>query len=844
MKNDHHRHLVKLLALILGIGAFLVINSISDVSADDVDDETIKNAPAGLNISQYFENGLKTDDDIGNEYYPYRENYATTDGSGKVLILASGNNAGYEHEIKEKAGLITLTKGRASNISSYGAMWSKATADNYIDTKSLEPQQITAWIYSGADTGNTNKDGQGLAFAIQNDPTGIDAIGAGQEGLGLYGFDEFSKAALSSSSISTDEIAKTAVQNSVAIEFDAQINKFSPLGKADGTDNGPVLLVTEGLTKHYTLNGYDTAGGLYTVPDDYPDRGNTKPGAGGGYGHIAFTYPSNPESYVKSTVTNGMTLADWGYSLYHIKGKETTIINDSIEQDNWHHVTITWQNLGDGTATLKYAFNDKSRDGTYNDNLDGNLSGTFQRSEGETTVSLSTFGDIKDNKLLWGFTGANSSVDGVQSKLVDFESIPALLSVEPDTYIVDNTLQKTIIADTDGSVDNDKTVNRGDELELHYDLSYLSGRRDWSDIEAAITLPDHFEIKPDSNGNVAKITFSDGTAPEYITAGELKDSTISHAIKKAMSASNNLMGVVITGTAINDTKEAIDVDSAGAKFSSDINITTTSTPKFTIDPRKPWNLTLSDPEDIDLLYQPENPNASLNLPTSLSYDGDHNFSDNSEILYKIEIGNNTYTSKATTTSKTSTADITIPLKDVIDVAATPSEFWDIFNPDAAQPVKVKVTAYDEDSVASNTVTYNVKVTEKYLELTSSNDLEFQDITNFDTKKVLKRKNDFQLDVTSYNSAWKLTGKSTSLKDDDNDTFNGNVFYKDPETGVSDNMNNEDAPIESSNQAVAGKVVTSIDDEWNADNGILLSQLDYNSEGAYSGKITWTLSDTP
>ncbi|TGD22968.1 TonB-dependent receptor [Companilactobacillus suantsaicola] len=729
-------------------------------------------------------------------------------------------------------------------------MWSDVSQDNYIDTQTTEPQIISAWIFVGGGDDWDPHNAQGMTFTVQNDDYGTSAIGAGQQGLGAYGYDETyrEKAGITGNTsnlknLGNTDIAKSAIQNSVSIEFDATPNKLGA--------NSPISLVSTdtglGGDKSYgTLGGFDGAIGAYNVPIDYPDRYATKLGAGGAYGHISFTYPGNPETYLISSIDSNDLNADWGqrgYQMYHIRTNETTIINTG-DEDNWHHVTITWQNSDDGkTANLKYSFNDKYRDGTYNNNLNGTTDKySFIRSEAETTVDMSTFGNIKDHRLLWGFTGSNDNKSDVQAKLVDFESIPALVSISSNAYIVDNTLEKTISVDSSGAVSDDNHVNNGDNLTLHYNLNYLNGKEDWSQIESIIQLPDHFNVTPDENGNVAKISFANGAAPEYITAAEVSDSTLKHVIKQAMNDDNDVVNIEINGKAVNDTDSEIEVDAAGARFKNTIGITTTSTPEFIIDPGKQWKLTLSQPEEIELLYQPSNENIDLVLSTNLTYDSGHTFSNGDTIIYKISVAGKTYTTKATTDSTTNTANISIPLKDIID-SDDSLNFWDVFNPNKSQPVPVKVYAYDLDSVTSNTVTYNVNVTQKYLELAASDSLQFQDITSYDTKKVLKRKSGFNLDVISYDSTWQLSGKATGLKNEDNNSFKGAVCYVDPSDGDVETMYNEDAIIASQNVVQEGKKITSIDDKWNADNGVLLSQTDFNQSGVYEGQITWTLTDT-
>lgn len=847
----HHLTICFLLSFILGIASLSFFSqNVQALTADDTD--AINSAPDGLVIQKYFTNQEKTSSDINDAQYPFRHNYAKVDDSGKVLILADGPRAG-EKEVTN--GLLFSTTQIIQNTSSYGAIWSDESAQNYIDP--TKKQTISAWIYLGKNSNNPAVNGNGIALVIQNDPLGVKAIGAGLQGLGVYGYDKpISKKTFVISGptyASPTAVAKTAVQNSVALEFDPQINRIrdknletlvlSNNGMNIGSDGSDATVFND------TINGYDTSVVSQSIPDDYPNRNDegTKIGSGGGFGHIALTYPGNPETYVDVT-TNSDFANDSSYwypftkfySQIHTNTVETSLINDedlSGKELKWHHISMTWTPSEDKkTATISYSFNDKNLDGTINYNYNGTLNkNDFIRIDKSAKVNLSTFGNIKDNKLLWGFTGANSNDANVQSKLAIFESIPALVSIEPDIYIKDNTLNK-IITDNkeDSNYTTDKFVNSGDDLTINYNLTYLSGRKNWSDIAANITLPDNIDFS-NNEESIATITFENGEK-EMIPVSQLNGQNITYKINHELSLDNKVMNVAINGKAVNETDKDIDVMAKASKFSSDDNITTLSTPEFTIKYKKDWKLVLnSNKQKIDLLKTNDDTVPVLNLEASLNYDYkvEHDFEANDPIVYNIKIGDKTYSAITSVNTAGKTVTHEIPLNELI----SKDDFWKEFP--VGKTTEIQVTAMDKDSILSNTYSYFVTVQpNKSVEIQADQQLKFQPTQGVDIHKVLKRQSDFDLKVISNNSDWKLYGRASELNNGESN-FNGNVVYIDDDDQAFDMS--QKTFIDENNQETTGTY--DITDDWESDEGVLLSQLGLNGAGEYVGEIQWIVSNS-
>ncbi|GEO46394.1 cell surface protein [Companilactobacillus paralimentarius] len=787
------------------------------------DQEAIDSAPPGLDIHKFFRISppqKNVSDD------PFINNNAQTTKNGQVLDLANGSGA-------------------------YGAAWSDTSAGNYIDIR--KDQTVSAWLYFGAATNNELLNGQGMALVLQNDPRGYNAMGAGYQGLGVYGYDKATTSYYyftegSPVVANRDYIASTAVKNSMALEFDSQINDV-----LSTRDEAPIQLLYKSGdlsnlykgTYYYTLNGYDTkdTANRIPIPSTYPS--NSSFGASGGYGHIAVTYPGLATSYAllpigasnqSNSAWKGFTTAA---SIIHSGAKSAQLV-DAGTDDNpiyWHHVTFTWKHAQDDkSAQIKYAFNDKYLDGTIN-NDSSTLSG-YPRVDQTVDVDPSVFGSIKDNKLYWGFTGANGSSKGVYSKLVVFESIPALVHADAKTNITDNTLDKVITDDS-----TDKSIAHGDKLTINYDINYdtENSRVDWNNIAAEIDLPSNINYDSDSNGNIAAINYKNSlngnTKTEYISGTNLTSQTLKFKLAENLGKVSNTAytsaNISINGTAENTTDHDIDVPEEPAKFSGENQISTTSTPEFTVAYQKNWLLTFKNPAPINIVYNDANEN--LNLPTHLSYDKNHHFKAEDPIRYDISVGNKTYTTSTQANSTDTSAIGTIPLRSIIG-----NDFWNIFKEKTTQ--KITVTATDKDDIKSNTVTYTVNVLQnKFLNVNASKDLDFQDVNYLSTNEYLKRKNGFSVSVTSLRNPWKLSVSTSEIKKG-NVNFNGILVYKKKDGTVYD-LTSEEVPI-AENDVVSDQLVTTvISKDWTDNTGPLLKQTGISEAGKYSGTVTWYVTNS-
>ncbi|MQS76645.1 hypothetical protein [Companilactobacillus halodurans] len=799
--------LIVLTSCLLSLILLKFCDSYNFVLADDTDEQSaIDSAPNGLDIKNYFSDIVNPKMNGSNYRDPFTENNA---------------------HIRSKTGSSTQNTilSLASEPSDTGAIWSDPDTGNAFDIS--KKQIISAWLYFGPYNMDKNKEGEGIALVLQNDPRGAYAMGAGREGLGVDGYDKttFVKGLLTNSVTypTSQYLVNTAVSNSVALEFDSHTNS------SNTKDSAPIRYKSGVyLNYDYSLDAFDTTDLTIKAPAGFP--ANTSLGAGdSGFGHISLTFPGTSESYA---FTNRITSENNDYqnfekatSLFHTENTPAYLINGTDSQGNttyWHHVTLTWT---PEDSKLHYAFNDKDIDGTtVPEGGGGKLS---KRIDKNIQLNPAIFNlPAGQSKIRWGFTGANTATSGVPSKLVVLESIPALLNATADSTIYDQTLDKTITNDS-----TDYFVNDGDNVDLNYNLKYDIGNISWQGITATITLPPHFTPIA---GNIGTITYGNGTV-EDLADSDIKDGVLTHKLTKPIDTNAK---IVIHGKVDNKTLTDYHITSKPAKFEGTNDITSTATPPFTIMFIRTWKLNLKQQNPIDLLYQEEN--TKLDLPTDLSYDEDHNFLKDDPIHYDIKINNYDFTYDATAQSETSTSNTPIPLKQVID-AKDSNLFWNIFQMNTTQTIYV--TAKDKDGITSNTIPYTVNVLQNHLlKLSVSPNIDFQTIVQSNSKKLIKRQNNnFNLSVISLREPWQLTATATLLADNKTD-FKGNLVFKNNQT--TQNLLNSPIDIYEDSTSSDTEKTTNISGNWSNDSGILLKQTNQNEAGQYQGTITWTLGDYP
>ncbi|MFC6176744.1 hypothetical protein ACFQAV_07815 [Companilactobacillus huachuanensis] len=821
---------------------FTIVSAATDADLSTADQDTISKAPTGLLMSNYFTINNPTNN-AADTSFRFKSNSAFISNNNKVLVLAHGTSTNSADNTAAGPGWpVPVYPAIKDKTGSYGAAWSNMNTAYFSAGK---PQTLSAWMSFGSGNSDETVNGQGMALVLQNNTDGSTEMGAGQEGLGVYGYDKSTNKGITGSLATPDAVAKTAIQNSIALEFDTQKQ-----------DSGsavypPIMYSIDALYSYYSTNNFDTKRASVVAPSEFPD--NTELGSGGRYGHIALTYPAYSGTYYPLSVGNTSFYSPFtqGYTMFHIHRQQDADLADGTDSNGndvaWHHLTFRWMPSADlKTATISYSYNDRE--------IDGSINNRTNRIDDTITVDMnqlsSTSSSITpDSKIYWGFTGANNNTDSrVASKLVSVESIPDLVNASVDTTITDKTKNKVMYDDPDGGAGDttDRKVASGDKMELDYKLTYEDGREDWKSIASKITLPKNINYDT-TDDTIGTIKYENGDSESIplsaLTTASDGTQTINYTFLKNLgdiAASSKIADIIINGVAVNETTADITVKAQPAIFTGSNNIESTSTPKFTVLYKKDWTMNLTNPmsDPITLIYQQDN--ATLNLNANLNYTGKTSpeFAANDPIQYQISVGGHDLTYNTTVSADSDTLSDVIPLRTVIENAGL--DFWSLFPSNETQ--KVTVSAIDNDGVTSNTATYNIQVEPNHLlEMTPDKALQFKSINYLSLNDYIPRANDFDVSVTSYQNPWQLEVSASELTNGDS-KFNGNLVNKTAQGATV--LTNNNVLIASDNISHDTETTTSISklNNWTTNSGLLLKNYGLSSSKKYSGTLTWTIMD--
>ncbi|KRN97596.1 lectin-like domain-containing protein [Companilactobacillus kimchiensis] len=424
-----------------------------------------------------------------------------------------------------------------------GGVWGSVNkpTENYFD---ISHEQIASmWLYFG-NTGDTP--GDGMAFVLQNDPRGADAIAFANgkpvngQSLGVWGAD------WNKQETKPENIAKTAIQNSWALEFDTYPNVLTSENDISG----------EGVSFDALQPGHP-----YDVGQ-----------------HIAGNYPGESHTYIPYPVG----------SINYFTMRHVNFIGKlNLVDSKWHHLTIKWEpGMNSSIGSLTYSYNDKNPDGTPNQS--GLISNQFD-------VDTQKFNlQPGDTKLYWGFTGSTGKY--FENNLMVFESLPSFVDAEATPRVHDNTQNIDIV--------NGRTkIDPNDDLSYFYNLNYKGWTKDWENIVATMKIPKNVTF---SSGTVIFPT----TNKTYdIPSSEFNNpDSVTHTLNESLSDKNRNAVIELKGRAAKIATTQLTVPSVHTTFEGDNLITSADTPMFYINSRllllnsnSPEPIKVKAHEDVDVL---------------------------------------------------------------------------------------------------------------------------------------------------------------------------------------------------------------------------------------------------
>lgn len=699
---------------------------LSDLARQSLNN-ALARAPQGIAIDSYFEIG-----DISNNSAHLAK---TGDGENHAVQLTD-----YSNEL--------------------GTIW--VSDDDKMRLNS--DQTASMWMYFGD---RNMSSGDGMAFVMQNDDRKISASTVDANGhpvngetLGVWGTDQDKTMATSA------EVAKTAIQNSWALEFDTFHNDTTgvgALGAGSSFDDDPAL------AKHYA--------------------------------HIASGFPGSSATYTMHSVKDSSNKTYYYATMNHISPIESSKASWLVD-GNWYHVTLKW----DATAqTMTYIFDDKDPS-----------TGLAKADPVSKTVSVpkSKIDPQNTGTVRWGFTG--STGENWEPNAVVFEQVPGIVNATANATLKDETTQKTV---TSGA-----TVGAGHSMRLTYNLAYTGGSQNWKDIQAKLNLP-------------SNISFSDGTidygdsklGKTYLTADDLKSGTPTLPISE-MSQDNPTATITLNGTA-----KAGSTALTLNKFVGANALTDASVPAFTVQaPTKTSALNFELTGDSAKGSTSISPDDPVSVTGQLHYDDNSTVVNKTTTLHPVLNGESLQTQPLSTSAAAGAVTYDVPTAKLL----------------SGQDNTLQLYAEDGDGRISRKVTYTITVKSGSLDLSVPTGATFKTTTLTGREQRIQPSSDLNVSVSDTRgegNKWTLYAKATPFVSLFRETLPATLIYKDGQNET--NLTAGYGEI-MSRTTTSDRDVTTISNDWSADEGLLLDVRGNAIGGTqssplrYGGVITWSFTNAP
>lgn len=691
---------------------------------------------------------------------------------------------------EHKTSVIKVTNGNHQ----VGGIWSNINKDNYFDIN--HDQTASMWLYFGPNTANLPEyhPADGMAFVLHNDPNGTNAhsygLKKGQlspgdgETLGVWGTDW-----INDKQISPQDIAKTAIQNSLAIEFDT----FS--------DN---------LEKYEEISG----------------EGVSFDAGASNKQHIDLDFPALPETYLaRSAQRDNSNDRKYFFRMHHKHEKEVNLVDGK-----WHHLTIKWSRKKDSDPNtpidpengyLSYVYNDKNADGTPVPQNKTTFSSdeTYLGTPGSIKIPLKNFNLNGNHKLYWGFTGATGKY--TENNLIAFESIPSYADASANAEVYDDTMDST------QQLSPQNYAYTNDEIRYKFTLNYNGWDKPWNNIKSQITFPG----EKASNIQLTSATISYPNAasdkdPQPIELQNIetdlsdKFSTkkLNFNLPEGLDSDNRKAVIELKGKVKHDVDVNVQsqVPALHATFQGSTLITDTDASAFNIKQR-----ILSIESDT---------------PNPIKVDSGKDVTINGKVIYNIKNPNfNMVTIFQKLDDKQP-----INLGNIVQKDGT---FKFTIKADQLKGLD-KLTFYAQDfQNKSNSIDREISVAGLLQFKNISENVSFQPIATYNPNKIIPRSGKWLVEVSDNrkkDSHWTVKAKATNLMSDNNELFNGNIFFRD--ANGNDHPLTNPTPISHHIKDNDKLQIKNITDEWDTNNGILLSMDKQSNVGKYTGNIFWSLVD--
>jgi len=511
---------VALLMISTLLTTFYIVRADTITPNDEDFEKALAKAPKGLSWNDKdftladFEKAANERPDVTNSM-PNVDHKSEKINRAKIFSSSNPNNP--------HTSIIQMTNGTHQT----GAVWSSMDNNNYFDIS--HDQTTSMWLYFGKNSNNdSNLNGDGMAFVLQNDSLGENAIAlsgglpVNGQSLGVWGADWDYK------NHDRTKLSATAIQNSWALEFD-------------------------------TFNNVSSS--QYEITGEGVSFDNKNPISGA---HIAGNYPASPGTYLSynSYPKNFFTL-----NHNNLAGKPKLV------DSNWHHVTIHWNSTN---SELSYKYDDKNPDTGKPIKQTPSIFKINTNNFDSTTGNPQYFNLNKGKtRLHWGFTASTGKYS--ENNLLIFESIPSFVDAEVTPTIYDDTLDGKEV--TEGLV-----VDPNDDIRYKYSLNYKGWSREWNNIQATMEVPDNVKF---TSGTITYPDSPINKGPRPIPKKVFEDSNttknVNYLLPEKLNHDSRNAIIELNGNTGRTTNKQLKVPSAHANFTGDNLITDADTVSFKID---------------------------------------------------------------------------------------------------------------------------------------------------------------------------------------------------------------------------------------------------------------------
>ncbi|WP_261809988.1 lectin-like domain-containing protein [Levilactobacillus humaensis] len=672
---------------------------------------------------------------------------------------------------------------------SIGTIWSSDDAKMSL----AKPETASMWMYFG----NTSSGGDGMAFVMQNDDRGLGASAtlpgtqtpAVGQTLGVWGVDD-----------SIDEtdpatVAKNAIQNSWALEFDTYANRLPQLSL--GTDWDNYFNDSANLSTQFDEG----------QPDDQ---------------HIAANYPGQSSSYnlVKKTYS-WLIFSQKSHYYATLNHPTSSYIGEGksgLNGSSWRHLTMKWTPAPSGSSVgqMTYSFDDKD-------------AATGKPKTGTTrTVDVETknLGLGADKMIRWGFTSTTGT--SYETNAVVFEQVPGLVDADASATLTDESQPDKQINDSSD------TVNSGDRMSLNYNVKYTSGRESWKDIVAKLNLPSNIIYKS------AKITYANGDTDtiDGLDTSNQNGQTLSKSLENlnteqdGSTAPNGSANITLKGVAISGTSDAT-VAATNSTFNGSNAMATADVSGFTVKKAVGSMIMALTGDNIDA--GGTTGSQTINAKKDITITGHIKYltgtaTANSQIrLHPQMNGVDLPTQMLSDSDPAGDFTYTIPVSSITNIFKGDNQFV--------------MYATDNNGVVSNDVGYTVTLKDGTLALVANPSATFnvdhpKDLTGSAMTYAADSSWGVQVsDTRGTGSKWKLTATADPIISRLRGSLDGDLIYG-QQSLTQGSATIDTHTTDSNNDQV------NVTGDWNSDNGILLKANAGAVQGSYVTTVHWSLNDAP